>query len=437
MQNNILQKTLDYIENNLRTEMTADELAKNAGYSTYHFYRIFSSEMGMSLAAYILNRRLKTALYEIANGYKAIDVVLEYGFDTYSGFYKAFIREYGCSPKKYFAIYGVQVKKPTQMEVKTMSISRNEIKELLENWDIPSLEIHDVAYMNGAKISDDVWRIGEDYFLRHRTDRERQIRNLTIAKAIHAQGLGSALPFPTKSGDEYIDGETLTILTKRVKGVPYELFDQFGEKYLQYADECGRAIAKLHKALLTIDAEIAVDDADIFKTVSEWALPNVQKQNEQWSLGLPDIFFTDYISVFGNLQSKLPRQIIHRDPNPSNILFDDSTVNGFIDFDLSERNVRLFDPCYCSTGVLCGAESDEEFEKWIDIARQILKSYDAENPLTTEEKQSVFYVLCSIQMICVAYFNGIDDSDFKRLTQTNRKMLPFIVKNKEKLCQIF
>jgi len=437
MREDILRRTLDYVENNLKAAVTAEEIAAAAGYSMYHFSRMFSAAMGVPLSAYILGRRLKSALYEIAIGYRAVDVVLEYGFDTYAGFYKAFVREYGCSPKKYLAIYGVPAKRPGKTEVQAMSISRKQIKELLRNWDIPNLEIHDVAYMNGAKISSDVWQIGEDYFLRHRAGREAQLKNLAVAKAIHAQGLGSAMPVPTKEGGEYLDGEAITILTRRVKGTPYELLDIFGEKRLQYAEESGRAVARLHRALAALEGELTVDDTDIFEIVSKWALPNVQKQNEQWSLGLTDSFFGDYLEQFGELQAMLPRRIIHRDPNPGNILFDGDAVSGFIDFDLSERNIRLFDPCYCATGVLIGAETEDEFEKWIDIAGHILRGYDAEMPLTAEEKRSIFHVICSIQMICVAYFNGIDDPDFKHLTQINRKMLQFIAANRERLEMMF
>jgi len=431
-----MQSILDYIEENLKTELTPEELAKSAGYSVSHFHRRFSAQMGMPLSAYILTRRLKNALYEIANGYTAIDVILEYGFETYAGFYKAFVREYGCSPKKYIAIYGVPSKRPVQKELNTMSYTKAQIRELLKNWDIDEKsEIGEIRYMNGAKIADDIFRIGEDYFLRIRAGKEQQLKNLALAKAIATQGLGAALPVKTKTGTEYLDGETLTILIKRVKGTPYEFLDQFGENRLRYAEECGRAVGKLHKALKTIDIE--VPNADLYHSADKWALPNVQKQNEQWSMGLPESFFTDYTETFGALQSELPRQIIHRDPNPSNILFSGDTVSGFIDFDLSERNIRLFDPCYCTTGVLCGAENDEQYEKWPEIAAQILIAYDRENPLTAEEKKSVFYVMCSIQLICVSYFNNIDDPDFKRLTQKNRKMLQFIVANQEKLKRIF
>ena len=431
-----MQTILDYIEANLKTELTPEELAKRAGYSVSHFHRRFSVQMGMPLSAYILTRRLKNALYEIASGYTAIDVVLEYGFETYAGFYKAFVREYGCSPKKYAAIYGVPTKRPVQKELHNMSITNKQIRELLKNWNIDEkFEIGEVRYMNGAKVADDIWRIGEDYYLRIRAGKDRQLKNLALAKAIAAQGLGSALPVLTKTGDEYLDGETLTILIKRVKGTPYEFLDQFGENRLRYAAECGRALGKLHKALLTVD--VAVPEDDLYKSAGIHALPNVQKQNEQWSMGLPDSFFTDYTETYGVLQSKLPRQIIHRDPNPSNILFSDGTVSGFINFDLSQRNTRLYDPCYCATGVLCGAENDEQYEKWPEIAAQILCAYDRENPLTAEEKQSVYYVMCSIQLICVSYFNTIDDPDFKRLTQKNRKMLQFVVENQVKLKAIF
>jgi len=99
-----VRAALEYIEENLKTDITAEELAKMANYSTYHYYRLFSSVMGSSVAGYILKRRLDHALAEIACGRRATDVVYEYGFDTYAGFYKAFVKMYGCSPKKYLSI---------------------------------------------------------------------------------------------------------------------------------------------------------------------------------------------------------------------------------------------------------------------------------------------------------------------------------------------
>lgn len=43
----IIQKSLDYIEENLRSEITAVELAKTAGFSLFHYYRLFQQATGM------------------------------------------------------------------------------------------------------------------------------------------------------------------------------------------------------------------------------------------------------------------------------------------------------------------------------------------------------------------------------------------------------
>ena len=90
--------------------------------------------------------------------------------------------------------------------------------------------------------------------------------------------------------------------------------------------------------------------------------------------------------------------------------------------------MRLWDVCYCATGILSEA-SDEAYEKWLDILCGILHGYDLEGKLTQEEKQAVFYIICSIQMICIAYFESYDK--FRELANTNRKMLQFIIRNKE------
>ena len=151
---------------------------------------------------------------------------------------------------------------------------------------------------------------------------------------------------------------------------------------------------------------------------------------------LSDSFFDEYIGTFGELFEKLSKQLIHRDPNPSNILFDGDRVSGFIDFDLSHRNIRLFDPCYCATGILSEWRGVENiYDKWPEILTGILHGYDSINPLTTEEKQAVFYVICSIQMIFVAYCEP--RSEFKALAKTNRDMLQFFVENKTRIMEIF
>jgi len=99
----VIKTALEYIEQNLKTDITAEELTKWQLFNLPLLPLIFVV-MGSSIAEYILKCRLDHALAEIACSRKAIDVVLEYGFDTYAGFYKAFVKMYGCSPKKYLSI---------------------------------------------------------------------------------------------------------------------------------------------------------------------------------------------------------------------------------------------------------------------------------------------------------------------------------------------
>jgi len=421
----IIKSGIDYIEQNLRTDIATEELANMAGYSAWHYQRLFAQITGMPVAAYIGKRRLDRALGEIAGGRRAIDVALEYGFDTYAGFYKAFVRMYGGSPKKTLSERLISV-----------MFTETELRDILANWDVPQdAPIMDVYIMDGTKISGNVWSVGEEYILKT-GDRAKLLKNLRVSKALTVQGFTASTPVPTKAGTEYLDGEDIFVLTRGIKGSPLAKSDRFGDNRREFGKKYGESIARLHNALSVVEADICSDEVNLYQSVTGWALPEVKKQNIQWQMSLPDSFFADYTDTFGSLFDKLPKQLIHRDPNPSNILFDGGEVSGFIDFDLSERNVRLWDACYCATGILSEwRDVDGIQEKWPEILDGILHGYDNVNPLTAEEKQAIFYALCSIQMICIAYFES--KVEFKELAKTNREMLRFIVKIEAEIKRIF
>ncbi len=433
MQNSdIIRAGIVYIEQNLKTDITPKELAQMAGYSVWHYQRLFAQVTGLPLAAYINRRRLDSALAEISADCKAIDAAMEYGFESYAGFYKAFLRVYGCSPKKYLSLYGTH--QPIQEEL-TM-FTEAELRKVLDNWDIPKdLPINDVKIVDGTKTANNVWQVGSDYILKT-GDRAIIHRNARIAKALEAQGFAAAVPVPTKKGGDLTEDQNNFVLIRRIKGEPLSKAERFGADCGDFGFKYGQSIARLHKALMAVEEDIQPFEQNLFAHVAEWALPNVQKQNIQWNMGVPDSFFEEYIRDFGALFEKLPKQLIHRDPNPCNILFCGGDVSGFTDFDLSERNVRLWDPCYCATGILSEQRNVENaYDKFLVILDAILHGYDSVNPLTAEEKQAVYYVICSIQMICVACFESINE--YKDLARTNREMLVYIIDQKDRINNIF
>lgn len=96
-----LQGILEFIDEHITDNISPDILATHAGYSTWHFCRLFQWGTGYSVMAYVRNRRLAFAAHQLSSGKRILDISMEYGFETHSGFSKAFRRYFGCSPGTY------------------------------------------------------------------------------------------------------------------------------------------------------------------------------------------------------------------------------------------------------------------------------------------------------------------------------------------------
>lgn len=111
------QGSIDYIEKNLKEILTVEELAEHAGFSPYHYYRLFNSYVGMPVMQYIRRRRMAYAVNDLYNNKRIIDIAMDYGFDTHSGFSKAFRKEYGCSPTRYLIHANVSIPKKINLKL--------------------------------------------------------------------------------------------------------------------------------------------------------------------------------------------------------------------------------------------------------------------------------------------------------------------------------
>ncbi len=81
----VLFECLKYIDSHLTKTLSLDKIASEAGYSAYHFSRIFKEQMGCTAMEYVKKRRLMKAAEEIAEGKKIIDVAIKYGYQTPRG----------------------------------------------------------------------------------------------------------------------------------------------------------------------------------------------------------------------------------------------------------------------------------------------------------------------------------------------------------------
>jgi len=427
-----LQSSLDYIERNLKTEISINELAEMASYSAGHFCRLFAQTMDSTVANYILKRRLDHALSEIVSGRKAIGVILEYGFDTYAGFYKAFVRMYGCSPTKY-----VSISKLNQQEAQCMH-DPIEIKAILGNWDISSdLGIEDVTHIEWdtkQKSEWKTWQIGDDYLLKT-NERSKMIRNIQIAKALYKHGLSSEFaPIQTKQGDDYLDGEPIYLLTRKTGGPMNHrplTDDEIGrlehnELRDQHAYRLGQAIAKLHQALKSVQEDVKPYEGNLYEQGKN-AIPTVKKHD----LGISDGFFDDYTENFSRLHEKLPRQLVHGNLCGDAAVYKDGVIVAFKGFEIYNLSFpRLYDITWGAGEINARPLIDE----YIKTLTEMLKGYDSVNPLTAEEKGSVYYVLCATYLKGYGYFT--ETAETADLHARSDRALVFLANNKEKFVSL-
>lgn len=91
---------LRYIEDNLAKRFTIAHVARAAGYSAYHYCRLFHALTGDSVMGYARKRRLTVAAQRLTTAatVRLIDLALDSGFESQAAFTRAFKRHFGVPP---------------------------------------------------------------------------------------------------------------------------------------------------------------------------------------------------------------------------------------------------------------------------------------------------------------------------------------------------
>lgn len=97
----ILDKILIYIDENLSSKITLAGTARYFFVSESYITHQFRHEIGMSFYQYVTQRRLNFARTLIERGIAMEQVAQSSGFCDYSNFYRAFQKEYGIAPSRY------------------------------------------------------------------------------------------------------------------------------------------------------------------------------------------------------------------------------------------------------------------------------------------------------------------------------------------------
>ena len=414
-----MQRIVHLIEATLDAEITPAELAEKAGYSLWHFLHLFQQAVGQPLCRYRTRRRLAHAIWDISKGMGVTDAALKWGFESHSGFYRAFRLEYGMSPRAWLRSH--RVKEPAvpllHEEVYKM-LNREKFREALAQWGL-DLPLAPVTYPSGH-VSDNAMYAGEEYVLKASRDETACRLYAALADTLEKRGIPAAAMLPLPDGRLALPlGEGLWMtLCRRVKGTRLTAAELIRRP--EEGRRIGVALAEFHKAAATLD-ETWADDEPWAEHLLGWALPQVKGF-------LPEDYLADFAAQVKATRA-LPAALIHRDPNPSNLI-DTGDAIGFIDFDLSRRFARIFDPCYTMTAVLSEVFGRDELpwrENWPVFCGAVLAGYESVTPLTDAEKSAVPTIMQGNELLCIAAFAG--SSKYKDVFDVNMRMLPYIIEN--------
>ncbi|WFR56836.1 GyrI-like domain-containing protein [Anaerocolumna sp. AGMB13025] len=105
-------KVQDYIEKNYFHNVSVEKLADVAGFSRYHFNRIFKSILNESVSQYVNRIRIEHSLFLLAyrTDISLTDIALELGYTDSAIFSRAFKNNYGISPYAYRKKYSTKCK---------------------------------------------------------------------------------------------------------------------------------------------------------------------------------------------------------------------------------------------------------------------------------------------------------------------------------------
>ncbi|MEK8131639.1 AraC family transcriptional regulator [Paenibacillus filicis] len=97
----IVEATMDYIEEHLKSNISLDALSSTLGLSKYHLHRLIKHTTGMPIMHYIRARKLSASVdYLLHTNWNIIDIASEFGFLHEQTYIRSFKRQFGVTPSQ-------------------------------------------------------------------------------------------------------------------------------------------------------------------------------------------------------------------------------------------------------------------------------------------------------------------------------------------------
>ena len=104
--NNLIVDILKYIEENIYSKITIDELSRTFFFNKDYIMRLFKKETGMTIVNYINKRRIYNSLSSLRETNDSIlKIALNHGYTSLEYFSETFNNLIGVSPRAYRDLY--------------------------------------------------------------------------------------------------------------------------------------------------------------------------------------------------------------------------------------------------------------------------------------------------------------------------------------------
>jgi len=236
----------------------------------------------------------------------------------------------------------------------------------------------------------------------------------------------------TASGKYYIKfNNNIYNLMRKMDGEIIKYDNPFIGDYKSTAYNIGFEIARLHKALKKLRKIGNIYESDLMSELSS-SFSEIKAHN----IDIP-CEIIDLCLEFNSEYKLLPRQLIHRDIQFGNMLFENGRLTAFLDFDSSEISVRLFDIAYFGQSILfTNNYMDSVFiRQWIEFFSSFLYGYNSENMLSEIEMKAIYKMCVALQITFISYYLWLKDKtdlaparvDLAKWIYANESIFNFLV----------
>ena len=294
---------------------------------------------------------------------------------------------------------------------------KDKITRVITNWGLKNMDI--------KQIYNTTWQVGDDYVLKVYQSFSMLERNLKILQILDNMDIPVGKIIPTANNEQYVScNNQFFFLSRRLQGSNIVRIGNDSK----IATIMGKIIADLHMAFKKCE------DADVFwnnsllDEMNGWVKSNFEAND--WKF-ISKEEYEKTVSQLAMVYDNLPVQLIHRDVHFGNFLFSDGKFSGYIDFDLSQRNIRIFDLCYFLLGLLSEEVKLEiTDELWFEFVKNVFAGYERKMKLTEIEKKAVPYVMECIELLFVSYFESINDI---RCAEDAYRIFTFVKKQENRI----